>query len=155
MKLREGDAWMPAPDYGRELCDEPSGLSINLLVTDMAAAVEFQREVLGATVVYADPDFAAVEGFGAKWCLHADHTYDSHPLAGFVKGLEGRGPGVEIRLHGCNPDAAEGRARALGYDVLAGAVDKPHGLREAYLLDPDGYCWVPDMPVEKSADSVG
>jgi hypothetical protein len=27
--------------------------------------------------------------------------------------------------------------------VLSEAADKPHGLRESYILDPDGYCWVP------------
>ena len=147
MKRRTGEAWKSAPDYSRELSGEAVGLSVNLLVTDVARAIAFQRDVLGALVVYADADFAALEGFGAKWCIHADHTYDDHPLGGIVRGLDRRGPGVEIRLRGCNPDAAEGRARALGYVVLAGAMDKPHGLREAYVLDADGYCWVPDVPV--------
>jgi len=27
-------------------------------------------------------------------------------------------------------------------------MDKPHGLREAYLIDPDGYIWVPDTPLK-------
>jgi hypothetical protein len=30
--------------------------------------------------------------------------------------------------------------------VLQAPADKPHGLREAYILDPDGYCWVPGRP---------
>jgi hypothetical protein len=38
-------------------------------------------------------------------------------------------------------------ARDGGYTVLAGALDKSHGLREAYILNPDGYCWVPDIPL--------
>ena len=33
-----------------------------------------------------------------------------------------------------------------GYEVLEPASDKPHGLREAYILDADGYVWVPDTP---------
>ena len=37
-------------------------------------------------------------------------------------------------------------ARDLGGVVLAGAADKPHGVREAYILDPEGYCWVPTVP---------
>ena len=32
-----------------------------------------------------------------------------------------------------------------GYEVLEPASDKPHGLREAYILDADGYVWVPDI----------
>jgi hypothetical protein len=37
----------------------------------------------------------------------------------------------------------------LGFTVLANAQDKPHGLREAFIIDADGYLWVPDMPVER------
>jgi hypothetical protein len=52
-------------------------------------------------------------------------------------------------LHGRDPDEAESMARRLGFAVLAGAVNKPHGLREAYLVDPDGYLWVPDIPLRR------
>jgi len=141
-KFRQGDPWMPAPDYGRSL----TGLGINLLVVDMPRAVEFQTQVLGAEVVYADPDFAVLKAHGAEWMLHADHTYSDHPLKGSLSPTLARGIGIELRLHGCDPDAAEARARARGETVLAGAIDKPHGLREAYLIDPDGYVWVPDVP---------
>jgi catechol 2,3-dioxygenase-like lactoylglutathione lyase family enzyme len=141
-KLRDGDPWMPAADYGRSL----KGLGINLLVQDIERALRFQKEVLGAEVVYADPDFAVLRGFDAEWMLHADHTYSDHPLRGSLRADLARGLGVELRLHGCNPDAAETKARAMGEVVLAGAMDKPHGLREAYLVDPDGYVWVPDVP---------
>ena len=57
-----------------------------------------------------------------------------------------RGVGVELRLHGCDPDAAAARAKAGGHHVVAEPADKPHGLREAYIADPDGYVWVPDVP---------
>jgi len=142
MKLRDGDPWMPADEYGRSL----RGLTINLLVADIARSVAFQTEVLGAKVIYSDPDFAVLQGFGAEWMLHADHTYADHPLGGSLSFEISRGVGVELRLHGCDPDAAEARARERGDVVLAGAIDKPHGLREAFLVDPDGYLWVPDTP---------
>ena len=141
---RTGTPWMPAGDYGRSL----KGLGINLLVGDVAASVEFAQTVLGAEAVYADVDFAVLRHGDAEWMLHADHTYEDHPLHGFVAGLEGRGAGVELRLHHCDPDKAEATARAVGHTVLAGAADKPHGLREAYILDPDGYCWVPDVALK-------
>ncbi len=137
-----GTPWMPADEYGRGL----KGLGVNLLVRDVAAAVEFAQTVLGAESVYADPDFAVLRHGQAEWMLHADHTYEDHPLHGFVAALEGRGAGAELRLHDCDPDKAEAAARTAGHTVLAGAADKPHGLREAYILDPDGYCWVPDTP---------
>ncbi len=136
---RVGTPWMPADAFGRSL----RGFGVNLLVRDIDAAVAFAARVLGAAVVYSDADFALLRQGGAEWLLHADHTYEDNPLHGFVAGDSGRGTGVELRLYDCDPDAAEAAARAEGHIVLAGAADKPHGLREAYLLDPDGYCWVP------------
>jgi catechol 2,3-dioxygenase-like lactoylglutathione lyase family enzyme len=142
VKKWEGDSWVPAPQYGRSL----QGFGANLLVRDVAIAVAFAVEVLDAMVVYADPDFAVLRSQGSEWMLHADHTYDKHPLHGSLTDDSHRGVGVEFRLHGLDPDAAEARARARGDTVLAGSIDKPHGLRECYLVDPDGYLWVPDVP---------
>ena len=145
MKLRTGEPWMPAATYGRSL----RGLTVNLLVRDMAVSIAFQREVLAAEVLYFDPDFAAVRGYGSDWMLHADHTYANHPLAGAMAGVETRGAGVEIRLHGRDPDAAQAAAVRLGHPVLEPARDKPHGLREVYIVDPDGYVWVADVPARE------
>ena len=78
---------MAPPDYGHTL----RGLTINLPVRDIDAALAFQRDVLDD----------------------------------------------------------EAAARRLGYSVLDGATNKPHGLREAYILDPDGDLWVPDIPLGK------
>lgn len=142
MKLRTGEPWMPAPDYGRSL----HGLTLNLVVRDVAAILPFHREVLGADVVYDDPDFAVFRHGDAEWMVHADHTYLDHPLHQTLAGGVARGLGAELRLHGRDPDTAEAAANRLGYTVLAGATNKPHGLREAYILDPDGYIWVPDVP---------
>ena len=64
-------------------------------------------------------------------------------MLGLVQDMEGRGAGIELRLYGCSPDAAEARARAGGWTVLAGSADKPHGLRECVILDHEGYAWVP------------
>lgn len=142
MKLRTGDPWMPAPVYGRSL----RGLTLNLLVRDIAAALPFHCEALGATVVYSDPDFAVLRYGEVEWMLHADHTYLEHPLYPRLAEHGPRGVGAELRLHGRDPDEAEAAARRLGCTVLARATDKPHGLREVYLVDVDGYLWVPDVP---------
>jgi len=132
---------MPADDHGRSL----KGLGINVLVHEMASALSFRTGVLEADIVYFDPDFAVLKGYGAEWTLHADHTYNDHPLSGSLGPHIPRGVGVEFRLHGCDPDGAEARAIDPGYTVLAGPMDKPHGLREAYLLCHDGYLWVLDF----------
>jgi catechol 2,3-dioxygenase-like lactoylglutathione lyase family enzyme len=145
MKLRTGDPWMPAPQYSSAL----RGLSLNLLVRDIARSLPFHREVLGAQVIYSDPDFAVLRCGEVEWMLHADHTYLDHPLHASLAEDTPRGVGAELRLHGRDPDEAEAAARRLGFTVLARAMDKPHGLREAYLVDPDGYLWVPDIPSQR------
>lgn len=142
MKKRTGEPWMPAPQYGHSL----KGLTLNLLVRDINRSLEFQTRVLGVEVVYSDPDIAVLRGYGTEWMLHADHTYLENNLYDHVAELPVRGLGVEIRLHGCDPDQAEKRASDLGYSVLAGSLDKPHGLRECYLVDDDGYTWIADVP---------
>jgi catechol 2,3-dioxygenase-like lactoylglutathione lyase family enzyme len=143
MKLRASEPWMPAHEYARSL----TALTINLLVRNVSATIRFQKDVLDARIVYADPDIAVVTGYGAEWMFHADHTYEKHPLGGLLKQVRRRGTGVELRLHGCDPDAATAAARQHGYRVLAPPSSAGHGLREAYLRDPDGYVWVPDIPI--------
>ncbi len=144
MKLRTEDPWMPADDFGRSL----KGLGVNLLVPSIEAEREFQVTVLDAEQVYADPDFAVYRGYGAVWLLHADHTYSDHPLRGSLDDALPRGIGAEIRLYGRDPDAAEAAARSLDVTVLAGSMDKPHGLRECYLISPAGYVWVPSLAID-------
>jgi len=143
MKLRKGEPWMSAKEYGQSL----RGLTLNILVRDIEAALAFQRDVLGTHTVYADPDFAVCSGYGCEWMFHADHTYDKHPMGSTVTAAEPRGTGIELRLHGCNPDQAEAAARRLGYEVLSPPTNKGHGLREVYLRDKDGYMWVPDVHI--------
>ena len=136
----------PAPsavEYGQSL----KGIGFNLLVTDVPRAVLFATEVLGATRFHDTDDFAALRWNGADFIFHADRSYRGHPLLGIVAGIEGRGAGVELRLYDCDPDRAEAKARELGYTVLAGSIDKGHGLRECIILDDDGYAWVPTAKI--------
>ena len=139
---------MPAPEYGRSL----TGVGVNLLVSSIEEQRQFQTDVLGAQEVYADPDFAVYRGYGGEWMFHADHTYNNHELFGSLSPDIPRGIGCEIRLYGCDPDRAEQTARALGYNVLAGSLDKPQGLREAYLICPADYIWVPSKALPSGSD---
>lgn len=136
--------WMKAADFGRSL---PLGVGVNLLVTDVAATEAFCRDVLGARIVYADEDFAAIELLGSTLMLHADHSYLDNPMTGVIAGAETRGAGIELRLYGADPDAVEKKAAALGHIVLAGSSDKPHGLRECHIVGPDGYVFVPSARI--------
>jgi uncharacterized glyoxalase superfamily protein PhnB len=128
---------MPADEYGRGLPQ----FTVNLLVRDVAKAVPFYRDVLGAKVRYADGDFAAMEIGGTEFMLHADHAYDRHPLFARVNGVRVRGGGAEIRVMGIDPDAAEERAKKFGAEIVQEARDFPHGWRDAMLADVDGYVW--------------
>ncbi|MEM7545463.1 MAG: hypothetical protein AAF367_08010 [Pseudomonadota bacterium] len=143
----EKGATRPDPmAFGRGLS---AGLGINLLVSDVDRAGRFGVEVLGATIVYWEEHFAIMSALGSIWQLHSDWTYRDHELRGAVEGVEVRGSGAELRLYGADPDAAVRRARAWGADVLSAALDKPHGLREAHIIDPDGYIWVPSVALPK------
>ncbi len=136
---------MPADDYGRRL----PRFSVNLLVKDLMRSVKFYEQVLGARTHYADPDFAAMHIAGLEFMLHADHTYDQHPLANRLAASGPRGTGAELRLFGVDPDAVEARAKANGATVVQPASDKPHGWREVMVADPDGYVWAVGVPLPK------
>lgn len=95
------------------------GLGLNLLVRDVKASAAFLERVFGMTAHRVSADFAIM-------------TYG--------------GRGVQIHLFDTDPDPAVARAEATGGMVLARPRAKPHGLVEAFILDPDGYCWVVSRP---------
>jgi len=139
-----GDPPLSAPDYGRTL----RGIGFNLIVKDVNRSVKFAEKVLNATVFYANDMFAAMKLNGSDFMFHDDRTYRNNPLSGIVAAAEARGVGIELQVYNCDPDAAEAQARAGGWTVLAGCLDKPHGLRECMILDDDGYCWIPSVHVK-------
>ena len=135
---------MAAPEYGQSL----AGFTINLLTANLPRALIFQSDVLQAEILHQDEDLLILRGYGSNWMVHADHTYDKHPLLADTQSETRRGAGVELRLHDCDPDAAAARALEQGFKVLDGPRDQSdHGLREVHIIDDDGYIWVPDVPV--------
>lgn len=143
------DATPPLPmsgaDYGRTL----RGLGFNLIVSDVTSAIRFVTEVLGASVFFRTDVFAAMKLHGADFMFHVPSSYRGNELHATLAGDAPRGVGVELRCYHVDPDAAEAKARQLGYTVLAGALDKPHGLRECMILDDDGYVWIPSRHLKK------
>ena len=132
---------MNAVEVGHEL----RGFGVNLLVTDVKRAFQFLHEVFGFESLQISEDYALIRLADGIYQLHADHTYSNNPLLSILPELGARGAGVELRLFDVDPDEAEQKASAAGYTVLQSSTDKPHGLRECFLLDPDGYCWVPSV----------
>ena len=139
MKLRKKDPWKSASEYSKDL----SGLTINLLVEDIKHTIHFLQKIIEAKVMYQDTDFAAIEGFGSKWCIHSYHTYDNHPYINIIKSSKPKGLGIELRVISCDPDKAEERASKESYMILSTSTDKAHGMRKCYIFDHDGFCWVP------------
>lgn len=135
------EAPVSASDYGKSL----HGLGFNLIVKDLPRAIQFATQVLEAKIFFATSNFAAMKLGGQDFMFHADETYRNNELKGILAGNEARGIGVELRVYGCDPDLAEARARETGFTVLAGSLDKPHGLREAMILDDEGYLWIPSV----------
>jgi catechol 2,3-dioxygenase-like lactoylglutathione lyase family enzyme len=135
--------WMTAAEYGRTL----SGLSVNLIVRDVARSIPFYTEVLQLRLLYSDVDFAAFEGDGVRLQLHADHTYARMPWASRLREDARRGLGAEIRILGIEPDSAEKRARDGGFTVIVPVRDWPHGWRDCVLEDPDGYTFAVGLPL--------
>ena len=142
--IPEKEAGRPDPvAYGRGIAQ---GLGVNLLVRDVERSARFQVAILGARIRYWEEHFAIMSAVGATWLLHSDWTYRNHEMISSVARLEVRGGGIELRLYGVDPDEAEAAANRCGATVLAPAADKPHGLREVYIVDDDGYVWVPSRP---------
>ncbi len=134
---------MSAAEYGRTL----SGLSVNLIVRDVARSLPFYSDVLELRLLYSDEDFAAFERDGVKLQIHADHAYAGMPWAARLRDESRRGLGAEIRILGIDPDAAERRARDGGFTVAVPVRDWPHGWRDCVLEDPDGYTFAVGVPL--------
>lgn len=138
---------MSGADYGRSL----TGLGFNLIVSDLEKAIHFCQQVIQADVFFQTDVFAAMKLAGQDFMLHINDSYRGNELHATLTSNAPRGVGIELRCYTVDPDAAETRARALGYTVLAGSLDKPHGLRECMILDDDGFVWIPSKHLEKNA----
>lgn len=135
------EKFISGDEYGRSL----KGFGVNLLVKNVKRSIEFQVNVLGVEAIFGNEDFAIMRYQDHEWMLHADHTYGDNPLPSLISDDQGRGAGIELRLYNVDPAVAASKATDFGGGVLQEPTDKPHGLHEAYLYDPDGYVWVPSV----------
>ena len=131
-----------ADGFGRSL----RGIGLNLLVRDVKGECAFLETVFDMKAHQVTADFAIVTYGRQVFQLHSDGTYHSNPLLGFLPEQPPRGAGIEIRLYDTDPDDAAARAEAAGATILQPPADKPHGLRETYILCENGYAWVPSRP---------
>lgn len=123
------------------------GLGLNLLVRDVVAQSEALRTLFGMCAFQVSRNFAILQYGQQVFQLHADATYATHPLVHLLPENPPRGAGAQFHLFDTDPDDAAARAGTVGFTVLQPPTDKPHGLRECFLLCPDGYAWVPSRPL--------
>lgn len=128
-----------AEDFGASL----RGIGLNLLVRDVGREVAFLQAVFEMQAFQPTADFAIMTYGGQVFQLHSDGAYHSNPLLSLLPESPPRGAGIEIRLYDTDPEDACDRAEGAGGTILQAPTDKPHGLREAYILCENGYAWVP------------
>ncbi len=119
------------------------GVGVNLICRDVPGTAQFLRTVFGLAVHRAGPDFALVVHGAALVQLHSDASFRAHPTLALLPEAGARGGGVQVYLFGVDPDAAVARAAAAGGTVIEPPADKPHGLREATILGPEGHAFSP------------
>jgi len=124
--------------FGKSL----KGIGLNILVRDVPAHCQFLETVFDMKSHRVTDDFAIVTYGDQVFQLHSDGTYHSHPLLGMLPDNPPRGAGLEIRLYNSDPDEVAKRAAQSGAVILQDPTDKPHGLRETYILCENGYAWV-------------
>ena len=130
-----------AEDLGRSL----RGVGVNLLCRDVPATARFLCDTFGLRLLRDSTDFALLGHGDALVQLHSDASFRAHPALALVPEAGSRGGAVQIYLFGVDPDAAAARAPAAGGTVIEPPIDKPHGLREATILGPEGHAFSPAM----------
>jgi len=138
-RLDMGYETITADAFGRSL----NGIGLNLVVRDVQGLCAFLDTVFALKSHQVADDFAIVTYGDQVFQLHGDATYHANPLLGLIPENPPRGGSIEIRLYDSDPDAAAMRAEAAGGTILHPPTDKPHGLREVYILCENGYAWVP------------
>jgi predicted enzyme related to lactoylglutathione lyase len=118
----------------------PMSLRLELFVADMERAIRFYREVLGFALLRHEPDYASLR--------HGDVVLGLGPVAKLpmVDGYftrsrlaQERGLGVEIVLEVDDVDAAYDAVRQSGHPIHEPLRDRPWGLTDFRIADPDGY----------------
>ena len=130
---------VPAAEFGRSL----RGVGVNLLCRDVRGMAAFLQSCFGLTISRLSDDFALAAHDTVLIQLHSDGTFANHPLLGLLPENPPRGSGVQLYLFGLDPDTMCARAKAAGGVVIEPPADKPHGLREATILAPEGYAFSP------------
>lgn len=132
---------VPAAAFGHAL----SGISVNLLVRDVRAEAAFLAAVFDMQAHRLSADFAIMLHAGQPFQLHSDAT-----LRRCSRCCPDPGRAAQASNCACmgpDPDLAAALADFPDAMLLQQPTVKwGHGLREAVVLCPFGYAWVPSRP---------
>ena len=118
-----------------------AGLRLELFALDMEASIAFYTSVLAFELARHEPgDYASLRlggvvlGIGPVAKLPEEGGYFGRNIATLRRGL-----GVEIVLEVEDVDGCQERVAASGHPILEPLRDRPWGLRDFRISDPDGY----------------
>lgn len=116
-------------------------LRIELFVADVAASADFYRRVLGFAVERQEGGYASVRNGDVLLGLAAIDDLPPEAPAGPSQGSvrRGRGAGVEIVLEVDDLAACHEAVLTAGQTLSAPLSERPWGLTDFRLTDPDGY----------------
>ena len=116
-------------------------LRLELFVDDMEASIAFYTRVLAFELARHEPgDYASLRlggvvlGVGPVAKLPEEGGYFGRDIATLRRGL-----GVEIVIEVDDVDGWRGRVAASGHPIFEPLRDRPWGLRDFRISDPDGY----------------
>ena len=115
---------------------------LELFVADVDASARFYSDALGFRVERDEGDYVHLRRGDAELGLAAAAMLpDRDPAGGFTREsvARGRGAGVEIVLEVEDLARAAARVQAAGYALAEAPQDRPWGLRDFRVIDPDGY----------------
>jgi len=117
---------------------------IELFVEDLDRSIRFYERALGFQLARREPEYASLRRGDAELGLGAIAKLPAHGTeAGFTQDRladrDRRGAGVEIVVEVEDLDAAFETVQGAGWTVAEPLRDRPWGLRDFRLADPDGY----------------
>jgi lactoylglutathione lyase len=118
-----------------------AGLRLELFALDMEASIAFYTRVLAFELARHEPgDYASLRlggvvlGIGPVAKLPEEGGYFGREIATLRRGL-----GVEIVLEVDDVERWHERVVSSGHPILEPLRDRPWGLRDFRISDPDGY----------------
>jgi lactoylglutathione lyase len=121
--------------------EREAGLRLELFALDMEASIAFYTRVLAFELVRHEPgDYASLRlggvvlGIGPVAKLPEEGGYFGRDIATLRRGL-----GVEIVLEVGDVDGCQERVADSGHPILEPLRERPWGLRDFRISDPDGY----------------